>query len=454
MIFRSTVRAAGAVPAVAIVAAAIMLTAGDDRASAQISTASSRALRQEIERRFDVLPLHNGIALRPKSQARALRIIRSIELTDGTIAIDGVLTSGAELRDKLGSDADLVLRLSYLDDTARRALFGTSDLLEPAEAPDARDPMTPAVAPATPPDLPSVAPRRHPRTRHSDDRVRIGGSVTVDADESVNDVVVIGGSAHIQGEVTGDLVVIGGFAELGPHAEVGKDITVVGGRLRRDPDARVRGRVNEIGPGINLRGLQFGHLPFNPDVFFWGSRWFGLFAFLSTVMRVVILCVLASLIVLVGHDYVERISARAAAEPLKAGVVGFLAQLLIVPLLVVTIVVLVVTIIGIPFLVLIPFAILGLIALCVVGFTAVAYHVGRLVAGRIGSAPLNPYLTAMVGIVVVMLPVLLGRMLGIGGAHLLPIALPILSIGFLAEYLAWTVGLGAVALNRFDRRAG
>jgi hypothetical protein len=281
--------------------------------------------------------------------------------------------------------------------------------------------------------------------------VRIGGSVTVDADESVNDVVVIGGSAYVKGEVTGDVVVIGGLVELGPHADVGNDITVVGGRFRRDPDARVRGRVNQIGPGISLNGLRFGRWPFGPATFFWGSMWGGLFAFLSTLMRLVILCVLASLIVLVGRDYVETISARAAAEPLKAGAVGFLAQLLFLPLLVVTIVVLVVTIIGIPFLVLIPFAVLGLVALFVVGFTAVAYHVGRLAAGRLGSPPLNPYLTTMVGIFVVMSPVLLARMIGIGGAILVPLALPLLLIGFVAEYVAWTVGLGAVALTRFDR---
>ena len=45
-----------------------------------------------------------------------------------------------------------------------------------------------------------------------------------------------------------------------------------------------------------------------------------------------------------------------------------------------------------------------------------------------------------------------GRILGIGGPLLLPLALPVLLIGFLAEYLAWTVGFGAVALNQFDKK--
>lgn len=426
---------------VALAAAPMIITAGVLPASAQADAAASDALRQQIQRRYDVLPLRNGLALKPKSPLSGARGVRSIELTDGMIALDGTPATGAELRDRLGADADLVLRLSYLDDGARRAMFG------PVEAPEPKGPEASSEPGPPPPPRP---PSR--RMRHSDDRMRIGGSVTVDEDESVNDVVVIGGSAHVKGEVKGDVVVIGGVIELGPHASVARDITVVGGRLRRNPEARIGGRVNEIGPGINLSGLRFRGLPFGPVSFMWGSVWGGVFAFVSTLMQLVILCVLASVVVLVGGDYVERISARAAADPVKAGVVGLLAQLMFLPLLVVTIVVLVVTIVGIPFLVLIPFAVLGLIALFVVGFTAVAYQIGRLVAGRIGSTSLNPYLTAIIGILVVMSPVLLGRLLGIGGAFLVPLAVPLLMIGFLAEYIAWTIGFGAVALNRFDKR--
>jgi hypothetical protein len=418
----------------ALVAAVVMIGA-DGPASAQSRAQGSDALGRQIERRFDVLPLHNGLALRPKSPTRAERV-RSIELTDHTIAIDGTPVTGAELRDKLGDDADLVLRLSYLEPEARRAALGMESTAtpQPAEAPE-------------PPRVPPP-PRR---SRHSDDRVRIGGSVTVDADESVGDVVVIGGSAHIHGEVKGDVMVVGGLVELGPHADVRNDVTVVGGTLRRDPNAHIGGGVNEVGRGLNLHGLRIGRGPFGP-MLLWGTMWGGLFAFMSTVIRLAILCILASLVLLVGHDYVERIRARAAAEPVKAGLVGVLAQLLFLPLLVVTILVLVVTIIGIPFLALVPFVVLGLVALLIVGFTAVAYQVGRLVSARLGSTTLNPYLTVIVGILVVLTPVLLGRVLGIGGPLLLPLALPVLLIGFLAEYLAWTVGFGAVALNQFDKK--
>jgi hypothetical protein len=35
----------------------------------------------------------------------------------------------------------------------------------------------------------------------------------------------------------------------------------------------------------------------------------------------------------------------------------------------------------------------------------------------------------------------------------MPFAWALLGVGFFVEYAAWTVGLGAVALARFDRKA-
>ena len=139
---------------------------------------------------------------------------------------------------------------------------------------------------------------------------------------------------------------------------------------------------------------------------FFGSSLGGLFAFASTLFYLAIVSLFAFLVVLINREYVERVAARAAAEPLKAGIVGLLAQLLFIPLLVVTIVLLVVTIIGIPLLVLLPFAILALVVFCFVGFTAVAYRIGWTRHGAHAASPMNPQLTAIVGILVVMSPLI------------------------------------------------
>lgn len=400
-------------------------------------------LRQQVERRFDVLPLHDGIALRPKSQAiRA----RSIEVTSSAIAIDGEPVTGAELRDRLGADAELVLKLSYLDAAARRAMFAPP---APAAVPSPSAP--PQVEPPAPPAPPSPPerPRRHRSSGNA--RVRIGGNITIRPDETVgNDVVCIGGSADIDGHVDGNVVVIGGTATLGPEADVSGDVSVVGGVLNRDPAARIGGRVNEVGidgfEGLSaLRGVRYG--PFG----LLGSPMRHGIALTSTVMRLAVVCLLACIVVLLGGRHVERIGARAAAEPVKAGAVGLLAELLFFPLLAISTVVLIVTIIGIPLLVLVPIALLAAVVLALVGFTSVAWTIGRTVSARFGWSVDNAYLVAVTGVVVVIGPVLLARVMGLAGGIVLPLTATLLALGFLFEYVVWTIGIGALALARFDR---
>jgi hypothetical protein len=174
-------------------------------------------------------------------------------------------------------------------------------------------------------------------------------------------------------------------------------------------------------------------------------------ALMSTLGRVAILCVLSVLVVLLGREYVDRASIRAASEPLKAGAIGFLAQLLFLPVLIMTIIVLVVTIVGIPLLLLIPFALLGLAIVALLGFTAIAYRVGQVVSTRMGWSTSGPYAATIVGVLVVVSPLLLARLLSLIGGPIVPMAFGLGVIAFLVEYVVWTIGFGAVALARFDR---
>ena len=111
---------------------------------------------------------------------------------------------------------------------------------------------------------------------------------------------------------------------VGPRALVTEDIAVVGGRLERAEGARVQGELHEV----SLGDIDFGDWRWGrwrrarcPDS---GAR----SRLMSTLGRIAILCVLGALVMLLGREYVERTSLRAAAEPLKAGAIGFLAQLL------------------------------------------------------------------------------------------------------------------------------
>jgi nitrate reductase NapE component len=400
------------------------------------------AVRDRVQQRFQILPLADGVVLTPRFKSA----VRSIEVSDTAIAVDGSPVSSGELRERLGTDADLVLRVSYLDAASRRALAG----IQQAPSVKPADPTAPTLDPR------SATNTETQRLRRRDDVVRIGGSVTIDADETVEgDVVVIGGSATVNGEVDGELVVVGGSAKLGPQADIHRDVTVVGGPLSRDPTAVIRGKVQEVGFG----DVPWeGGWPWNREGRWsrgtWGwnpmSGLYPLARFMGTLLRVGLLVLLAALVMFVARTPVEQIADRAAAEPIKSWAVGFLAEILFVPLLVLTAVVLAISIIGIPLLLLIPVAIVAAMVVFLVGFTGVAYHIGRLLQGRVEELRTRPYAATFLGIAVILSPLLLARLIGfIGGLGF--VAGSLVAIGIVVEYIAWTTGLGAAALARFSR---
>ena len=410
-------------------------------------------MRERLEKRFEILPIANGVVLTPRFRTD----VRSIEVSEATIALDGAPVTGGELRKRLGQDADIILQVSYLDPQARRSLGRAVERTEPErplrpEAP--RPPEFPrdSDVDATGRDTDSRPARRG---RQRDEVVRIGGSVSVAADESIRgDVVVILGNAKIDGHVEGELVVVGGSATLGPEADIGRDITVVGGRLSRDPKATVRGGINEVGPGeIAWAGgdwMNLGDWDWNPM-----RGLYPIARLTGTLVRLALLMLLASLVMFVARTPVEQIADRVATDPVKSWVVGFLAQILFVPVLVMTIVVLAISIIGIPLLLLVPVAIFAGIVALLVGFTGVSYHLGRLLQQKVDALRGRPYAATFAGIVLVLSPLLIARLVGlIGFVDDFGFMVGMLvGVGVLLEYMAWTAGLGAAALARFGRTA-
>src|SRR5688572_15939415 len=116
-------------------------------------------LQTRLRERFDIVPLQRGVALVPRDTSSTMRMI---QVVDGVVSIDGETLTGAQLRDRLGADADRVLQLSYLTVDQQRALAGT--LAAP-----------PPPAPNVPP--PPPAPPAVERTEVRGDRVRFGGPV-------------------------------------------------------------------------------------------------------------------------------------------------------------------------------------------------------------------------------------------------------------------------------------
>ena len=397
-------------------------------------------LRDRIEARFDILPLSRGIALR--SKARRPAVLVEI-MTDGEIAIDGAPVSGRELRTRLGEDADLILPLSYLE---RRRASHVQRSGRPRGRPRSRRRAgrSPSSRRATEP-----AAERETRERVGE-RVGIFNSVAVDRDQIVDgQVVTVFGSSRIDGEVKDQVVAVFGSIDLGPESRVNGDVTVVGGELRRAPGSIVDGSEREIGlggaPTFNISGLPWwdGVYLFHP--FSSTARLMG------TVFRLVLLTLLGAIALLIAREPVERIAGRVTAEPLKAAVVGVLAELLFFPLLVLTCVILAITIIGIPLLLFVPFLIVGLLFVLLGGFIGAAYGVGGLAGARLGSDDGQPYVRLSIGILIILTPLLLARMFGVLGGPMYLFAGIMAAIAFLVEYVVWTMGFGAALMGMFGR---
>ena len=298
-----------------------------------------------------------------------------------------------------------------------------------------------------------------------EDIFRLGGGVTVGRDERVDgDVVVIGGPIMIQGRVNGDVVAIGGPLvlrgnvrgdavaiggplRLGADAAVRGDVVVVGGVLRRAPGAEVGGSLSQIEVG----DLAFGEMfAWRPDIWPFPSmrsRMARIWDVAGQVIRFLLLALFASVAFLAARGPVQRVAERALAEPLKAGIVGLLAQLLFFPLVLVTTIVLAISIIGIPLLLLVPFAIVAAVCAAIVGFTGVVTGVGHRVRSRMGALGPATYISVWAGIALLLAPVILGETIEVAGGFFRAFGLLFVVTGFLIEYAAWTTGLGALILN-------
>ena len=434
---------ARAVPRQTSLAVSLLLLCISQGASLQAQPAGPESLRADIEARYQVAPIGGGIGLLPRLGDRGISLIE--------LRVDGVYLDGdgplspQRLAVDLGPDASLILRLTDLDRATQRSVLGLAALTdaESAEIVPPAEP-TPPIEP-TPPAFPAEPTPE----AESDGRVvrgdifRWGGRVHVPAGElRRGEIVIIGGSLEVDGEVQGEIVVIGGSAEFGPEAVARRDVTIVGGRLTRDPGARFLRSVNDF----SIIDFDFDNVDFSMPWWsgqFFGSRWQDLGAWL---MRFAFFGLLGSIVLLISAGSAERVARRVALEPVKAGFVGLLAQLLFLPLLVTGIVLLVITIIGIPLLILVPVVLVGALVVMVLGFTGVAQSVGQRFGGGAGGG--SVFVVFWLGLLFVMIPTLVGEALGlVPWLGIFAVMLGI--VGFVVEYVAWTAGMGAVILNRF-----
>jgi hypothetical protein len=424
---------------------ALLLLATAGAGAAQLTPDEREALRSRLERRFDILPLTDAIGLRPKQRIGDVRLI---EIGD-TISVNGETVTGRELRGLLGADADAVLRLTYLDADARRAFAAT-----PPEARVEAPPETPAEPQI---ERPAEAPPQSPDTRvarrRSQDRIQIFGDIHVEEGETVTgQAVAVMGSVRIDGEVSDQVVAVMGSVRLGPKALVRGDIVSVGGRVHRSPGSQVRGQITEVALGSHLmpeiRGLPVGIGPG------WVGFWDGFGAvprLIGSTFRMLLLALIAAIALLVARPVVEGAAARVSDAPVHSTLVGMLAVVLVGPVLFMLAMLLVISIIGLPLLIAIPFVVFVLLLMAIAGFSGTAYATGQWAERRFGLGSGSPFLAVGFGVLLILLPLLVGRVLGLAGWWGGPVALLFVLFGLAVEFVAWSAGFGAVLANTFGR---
>jgi hypothetical protein len=423
---------------------AITLGAASVARAGQLTDDEQRTLRDRLQARYDVVPLSDGVALRPKTRMKDVRLI---EIADGSIVINGATVTGRELRERLGADADTVLRLSYLTVQDYRAMF------QPKPEPKPSDPAVEIERQR------EIEPEgSHRANQMWGDRVRVFGDVVVARDEEIiGTVVAVFGSIKVDGVVRDEVVSVFGSIDLGPEAVANGDVVAVGGRVRRAPGSRARRGVTEI----SLAEISLGNPDFRMHIppvfrgwggpFYWFAGDFGAVPrLIGSVLRLGLLLLVAGMALLIARPAVEGAAKRVVDNPIKATLVGLTAQLLIIPVLLLTALLLIMTVIGIPLIALLPFLVLFLVLLAIVGFTGTASAVGGWALRRLGATA-APFVEVTVGILILLSPLLIGRALAVAGWTVTPIAVLFVSLGFIVELLAWSGGFGAALTNSYTR---
>ncbi|RKY77444.1 hypothetical protein DRQ07_08775 [candidate division KSB1 bacterium] len=261
--------------------------------------------------------------------------------------------------------------------------------------------------------------------------VQFGDNVIVGRNEYVTgDVVVVGGDAEIYGEVKGGVIVVLGNIRLASTSIVHKDVVSVWGSPDIDNGAQIIGTTNIF----NFKKM------FSPH--FFRIRPFTL---LPVIIRFIWFLFLFTVIIAIYYSFkepVENIRDQIKNNYLRSLVTGILSIILIPALFLI----LVTTIIGIPLaLFVLP---LTIIAAFLTGITACSLSVGHHILPRTGLKTDSVLAALFAGLLAIELPSLISRITSLFS--------PVLTTTFslaasIIIIIAWIPGLGAVILTKFGR---
>jgi hypothetical protein len=226
---------------------------------------------------------------------------------------------------------------------------------------------------------------------------RVDGPFTLNAGDSVDNVIVVRGDALIGGTVHGMLLVIGGNADIAGRVE--GNVTVLRGDVTLEGGSFVN-RVSVINGGVNrASGAQVNHTINSHDLGFFPALFFLVLWIGMTISVIVAGLVFAA----IGARQLTQ-AAQAMTGQLAFTVLGAVAVWLGVPFIAGMVFL---TVVGIPFALVLLFVALPLFWL--LGYVVAGTRLGYLLFHLAGRRPPvgHPYVAATMGLILLQIVLLL-----------------------------------------------
>jgi hypothetical protein len=309
-----------------------------------------------------------------------------------------------------------------------------------------------------------------------DARIEIAADVVISADETLDgDLVVIAGNARIEGEVEGDVVVVGGTVQLLEGSVVEGSVRLADARLTRN-EGEIEGEVVEVRneqpvlaelrDDVRREVMEEVRADLREEMREADARSaFGPFRAIASgvggvvenFVTVLILGLIGAAVIAFGGDRIDVIAETARRAPGRSAAVGMAGAILLVPVWVLGFVALVVSIVGIPVAIawLPAFPIAACLA-ALVGYLSVARNAGEWLADS--DLPWTQWIRKSNSLIT-----MVGGLLGLSAlfvasnvvsiAPFLGFLTGLLAVaGIVVTAIAMQIGFGAVIITRAGRR--
>ena len=282
------------------------------------------------------------------------------------------------------------------------------------------------------------------------DIVKTGRNIVVEEYEEVcGDVVAIGGDVTVKGTVCENVIAVGGDVFVKSTGLIEGDAVAIGGDVIKEGGAVIKGERVGVSffPKKFLRPSPF--VGIHPSTFLRFPPFLGGFhglTLFTRIIKIMLFLFLGIVVISIVPKNVAKVKDKIRQDFLKSALVGFAAEILILPIFIL----LIVTIIGIPVALLVE-PLLILVAL-ILGYTGVSYFIGEKLREGTSLKPETPMMTLVIGILAVECVLLLARVVGIFGHFIFPFSWILTFIGWTIWYVAVTVGFGASILSRLGTR--